>query len=227
MEYNKDPLNLDKIQKEKLEEKYGIDLRIAKPNYLKELVNWCIVLVLAVIIALILRNFAFEWVVVRGQSMEESLSNDQVLFVNKLGYIYSEPKRGDIVIMQYKEGDWEYLPYVEYFPFLTILLPPKNEQNYVKRVIGVPGDVVDIRGGHVYINDVLLNEPYAKGFTYPKNLQFPQQVPADSLLLLGDNRENSEDSRQLGFIDYDRIKGKAAFRLYPIEDFGSIYENLD
>lgn len=106
MEYNnnKDPLNLDKIQKQKLEEKYGIDLRLAKPNYLKEFVNWCVVIVMAVIIALILRNFAFEWVVVSGQSMENSLYESQVLFVNKLGYIYSEPKRGDIVIMQYKKG---------------------------------------------------------------------------------------------------------------------------
>lgn len=134
MEYNnnKDPLNLDKIQKQKLEEKYGIDLRLAKPNYLKEFVNWCVVIVMAVIIALILRNFAFEWVVVSGQSMENSLYESQVLFVNKLGYIYSEPKRGDIVIMQYKKGDWSYLPYSDYFPFLTLLFPPKNEENYVK-----------------------------------------------------------------------------------------------
>lgn len=229
MEYNnnKDSLNLDKIQKQKLEEKYGIDLRLAKPNYLKEFVNWCVVIVMAVIIALILRNFAFEWVVVSGQSMENSLYESQVLFVNKLGYIYSEPKRGDIVIMQYKKGDWSYLPYSDYFPFLTLLFPPKNEENYVKRVIGLPGEHVDIRGGHVYINGILLNEPYAKGFTNQKSVQFPQVVPPDTFLLLGDNRENSEDSRQLGFIELERIKGKVMFRLYPISEFGGVYDNLE
>lgn len=227
MEHNKDPLHLDKIQKQKLEERYGIDLRIAKPNYLKELVNWCVVLVMAVIIALILRNFAFEWVVVSGHSMEDTLFNNQVLFINKLGYIYSEPKRGDIVIMQYKKGNWDYLPYSDYFPFLTILFPQKDEQNYVKRVIGLPGDVVDIKGGQVYINGILLSEPYSKGFTEQKFIPFPQVVPPETLLLLGDNRENSEDSRQIGFIEYERIKGKAVFRLYPVEEFGSIYDNLE
>ena len=181
---------------------------------------------MAVIIALILRNFAFEWVVVSGQSMENSLYESQVLFVNKLGYIYSEPKRGDIVIMQYKKGTGVTCHTVIIFLFDS-LFPPKNEENYVKRVIGLPGEHVDIRGGHVYINGILLNEPYAKGFTNQKSVQFPQVVPPDTFLLLGDNRENSEDSRQLGFIELERIKGKVMFRLYPISEFGGVYDNLE
>ena len=139
MEYNKDPLNLDKIQKQKLEEKYGINLRLSKPNYLKEFVNWCVVIVMAIIIALILRNFAFEWVVVRGQSMEDSLFDSQILFVNKLGYIYSEPKRGDIVIMQFKKRGLGLFAVQRIFPFFDSFVSAQNEENYVKRVIGSAG----------------------------------------------------------------------------------------
>ncbi|TYQ18246.1 UNVERIFIED_CONTAM: signal peptidase I [Acetivibrio alkalicellulosi] len=217
----------DKVDIEALKKKYGVDFQSPKPDYLKEFINWVMLIIAAVLIALVIRTFAFEWVVVSGPSMEDTLYNNEILFVNKLGYIYSEPQRGDIVIMEYKKGDWNYLPFHELFPFVTLFFPQKNEVNYVKRVVGIPGDTIDIRDGSVYINNVLLDEPYIKGLSYPKSFELPAIIPNDHVFLLGDNRENSQDSRNLGFIEYEKVKGKVTFRMLPFDSFGNIYNNMN
>ena len=99
------------------------------------------------------------------------------------------------------------------------------EIDYIKRVIGIPGDEIDIRDGYVYVNGEKLEEPYVKGKTYKKNLEFPITVQKNHVFVLGDNRENSSDSRyqSLGCIDYSKIKGKATFRFWPLDKFGYLY----
>ena len=192
------------------------------PNYIKEILQWIQAVIFAVAIALLIRGFVFELVKVEGPSMENTLYTSQKLFVYKLGYMFSPPKRGDIIVLQYQEGIVRFFPYIDNIPFLRKTFPALNEVDYIKRVIALPDDTIDIRDGHVYVNGNLLDESYAKGLTYPRGMTFPQIVPRNKVFVLGDNRENSSDSRQIGFIDYGKIKGKAVFRLLPITDFGKI-----
>jgi len=221
MELTNNPGNRDK---EKELDKFGINYENEKPNYFKEALKWLLVVVVSVIIALVLRAFVFEWVVVQGQSMENTLYNRQVLFVNKIGYKIGNPRRGEIIIFEVVEGDDDYIPIVNNIPVLSSLIPPKNEVDYIKRVVGLAGDEIDIVGDIVYVNGVKQNETYIKGYTKKKSFKLPCTVPENKVFVMGDNRENSKDSRQFGFVDVSKIKGKAVFRIRPLKEFGSIYD---
>lgn len=183
---------------------------------------------LAVVIALLLRGFVFEPVYVDGESMENTLSTAQRLIVYKLGYYFSPPKRGDIVVLQYQEGITRLLPFMDAIPIFKKAIPSISEVDYIKRVIAVPGDELDIREGYVYINGIRQDEPYLKekGVTYNQSLELPMIIPSGSVAVMGDNRLNSKDSRQIGLIGYDRIKGKAVYRIWPREAIGTLY-NID
>jgi signal peptidase I len=135
---------------------------------------------------------------VENISMEPTLQPGYLLIVNKLAYKLGEPQHGDIVVFHYM-GD-------------------KNE-DYIKRVIGLPGDEVKIKNGTVYVNGTALNEPYIMAFpTYSGTWV----VPEESLFVLGDNRNNSSDSHQWGFVDMDDVVGKAVFIYYPFDVIGSL-----
>lgn len=211
---------------QELKNKFGNGYEVEKPNYLYAILTWVFVIVLSVFIALLLRAYVFEWVIVDGQSMENTLYNRQVLLVNKIEYKYSKPERGDIAIIQIREGNWDYFPLIRSVPALTSIFPSKDELNYIKRIIGLPGDVIDIKDGYVYINDTKLEEPYVKGATFDNGCKFPLVVPENNYFVMGDNRQYSRDSRQaeVGFIQIDKLKGKAVFRIRPLKEFGSIYE---
>ncbi|HEX3030596.1 MAG TPA: signal peptidase I, partial [Clostridia bacterium] len=88
------------------------------------------------------------------------------------------------------------------------------------------GDKVDIKNNHVYINNKVQKETYAKGNTYIESIDFPITVPKNKILVMGDNREESFDSRRFGLVSISRVRGKALFRIFPIKDFGNIYKNM-
>lgn len=186
-------------------------MSVESTNTIKEIFQWIQYIIAAVIIALLIRAFIFEPVLVDGHSMDNTLNNGQRLIEYKLGYFFSPPKRGDVIVLQYQKGILKYLP-----------LPDPKEIDYIKRVIGVPGDEVDFKDGKVYINGKELNEPYAKGRTLPLGMKVPAVVPPNNVFVLGDNRENSSDSRRIGFIDYSRIRGKATIRIWPLKNIGLI-----
>ena len=135
---------------------------------------------------------------VENISMEPTLQPGYLLIVNKLAYKLGEPKHGDIVVFHYM-GD-------------------KNE-DYIKRVIGLPGDEVNIENGTVYVNGIALSEPYIAAFPAYSGTWV---VPEGSLFVLGDNRNNSSDSHQWGFVDMDDVVGKAVFIYYPFDVIGSL-----
>lgn len=135
---------------------------------------------------------------VENISMEPTLQPGYLLIVNKLAYKLGEPQHGDIVVFHYM-GD-------------------KNE-DYIKRVIGLPGDEVKIENGTVYVNGIALNEPYIAAFPAYSGTWV---VPEGSLFVLGDNRNNSSDSHQWGFVDMDDVVGKAVFIYYPFDVIGSL-----
>lgn len=174
-----------------------------KKGWKAELLDWIESLGIAVIAALLIVNFVFTFVRVSGESMEPTLQNNNSLFVFRLGY---EPKNGDIIVFK-PVGD--------------------PDKYYIKRVIATEGQEVDIRDGKVYVDGEELNEPYIQGITFDRyNTVYPKIVPEDCVFALGDNRENSRDSRDMtsvGMIKKKSIVGKAWFRLFPFDKIGELY----
>ena len=154
-------------------------------------------LVLAVVMFLAI-NAVSARIRVDGSSMYPTLQDGQFVMVNRLAYKFGEPSHGDIVIFHY---------------------PRDPEQEFVKRIIGLPGDTVEIRNGHVYVNGYQLDEPYIADA--PRS-QGSWTVPEGYLFVLGDNRNNSQDSRSFGFVAMDEVIGKALFIYWPPTDWGSV-----
>ncbi|BCJ93210.1 signal peptidase I [Anaerocolumna cellulosilytica] len=193
---------------------------------LKTALNWVGMAAFVFILSMFLQSEVFASPTVDQSSMENTLYPKQRMIVDKLSYNFTEPDRGDIVIFL-RNGEKgsivdEMLRNMELFTNRFV----KNEEieikheMLVKRAIGVAGDVVDIKDGLVYINGEALDEPYAKGVTFPGKVSMPITVGEDQLFVLGDNREVSIDSRDFGLVDYDQLEGKAVFRIAPLNKIG-------
>ncbi len=149
--------------------------------------------IIAAVLALLIRMFVFEPFYVDGPSMEPTLWNSERLIVAKFMYRFSEPRRGDIIVFRY---------------------PRRPDTDFVKRVIAVGGETVEIRMGQVYVN----GQPLQQNFETRTSLaSYPKvEVPQGSVFVLGDNRSNSEDSRYFGFVPISNIKGKALLVYWPL-----------
>lgn len=191
---------------------------------LRETAEWVITLAGAFLIVMLLNTKVFATTQVKQSSMQDTLFEGEHLFVEKVSYDFGNPSRGDIIIFIENEHIHNYLD--EMRIFLTdvgeVFKPAEEKSNVrlVKRVIGIPGDVVDIRDGSVYLNGGRLNEPYVKGITETREIAFPIKVPEGEYIVMGDNREVSKDSRSFGLIDRDQIEGKALFRFWPADRVG-------
>jgi signal peptidase I len=139
---------------------------------------------------------------VDGFSMEPTLHNGEFVIVNKLAYKFGEPKHGDVIVFRY---------------------PRDPEQEYIKRIIGLPGDRIRIVNGEVYVNDELIDEPYIAA---APRYQSEWRVPEGSLFVLGDNRNNSSDSHNWGPVPMEYVIGKALFVYWPPESWGLIGKPL-
>lgn len=153
---------------------------------------------LALVIFLIIQATVQSFVVV-GISMEPSLHEGQRLLVSKVSYYVGDPRRGDVIVFQ----------------------PLGNsEEDYVKRVIGLPGDTVEVKSRKVYVNGVALDEPYilqAPNYTLDK-----KTVPTNTYFVLGDNRNNSNDSHNGWTVPRENIVGKGWVSLWPPRQWGLI-----
>ena len=159
------------------------------------------------IVTFIIIMFLISYVVsvtqVVGESMSPTLKNGEVLILNKFRYHFVDIKRGDIISLKY--ADTKYL---------------------IKRVIGLPGDKVDISNSKLYINDKLYKEEYISSdlkyldFSL-KDLKY-DKIPDDMYLVLGDNRINSLDSREIGLIKKEDINGKISLRFWPLNRFSLV-----
>jgi len=166
----------------------------------KEFRGWILAILFAVVLALSMRLFVFEFIRVEGPCMEPTLYTDQRVFVDKISYHFTEPQRNEVVICFY----------------------PRMEGTYVKRIAAVAGDVVEIIDGKLYINGELADDKYFKG-TMNEDMP-PFSVPEDYLFVMGDNRNNALDSRNpiIGPIPEDQILGKALFIIWPIDKWSII-----
>jgi len=135
---------------------------------------------------------------VDGFSMEPTLHTGEFVIVNKLAYRLGDPTISDVIVFHY---------------------PRDPEQEYIKRVIGLPGDHVRIQDGQVYVNDQSIEEPY---ISTPPAYQSDWVVPEDSLFVLGDNRNNSSDSHTWGPVPMDNVIGKAFFVYWPPDRWGLV-----
>ena len=166
-----------------------------------EIKDWIVSIVVAVALAMFIRTFIVELYVVDGPSMRPTLESEERLVVNKFIYRFRPPEKGEVLVFQY---------------------PRDPSRDFIKRVIATPGDTIEIREGRVLVNDQLLTEDYILEKTrseYPKST-----VPEGRVFVMGDNRNNSEDSRfaDVGFVPYDLIKGKALLVFWPISQYKTL-----
>lgn len=167
----------------------------------EEIKDWIVSIAIAVVLAFFIRYFIVELYLVDGPSMRPTLQSAERLVVNKFIYRFRPPERGEILVFRY---------------------PRDPSRDFIKRVIAVPGDTIEIRDGRVYVNAALLNEPYILSKTrgnYPL-----ATVPDGHIFVMGDNRNNSEDSRfaDVGFVPFDLIKGKAMLVFWPVSQLKTL-----
>jgi signal peptidase I len=162
----------------------------------EEIKDWVISIVVAVVLAFFIRYFIVELYLVDGPSMRPTLLSQERLVVNKFIYRFRAPERGEVLVFRY---------------------PQDQSRDFIKRVIAIPGDTIEIKDGRVFVNQQLMNEPYILSQTrgdYPLST-----VPEGTIFVMGDNRNNSEDSRfaDVGFVPFSLIKGKAVMVFWPFD----------
>lgn len=164
----------------------------------REIISWIKVLIFSVLLAWIIGNFVLMIAYIPSGSMENTLHVDDKLIGLRFAYKFEDPERFDVIMFKY---------------------PDDESKDYIKRIIGLPGEKVTISGGKVYINDskVPLDEPYLKEIPISDEDQ-TYQVPEDSYFVLGDNRNNSWDSREWynTYVKRDKILAKAVIRFWPL-----------
>ena len=170
------------------------------PKGARAFFDWIVVVAVALLVAFVVRTFVIAHFVVEGESMYSTLDTGDRVFVNKLSYRLHDPNRGDVVVLHQITG--------------------ASERDLIKRVIGLPGETVEIRNCNVLIDGRILNEPYLDpevvtptdcGGDY--SLQGP--VPENHVFVMGDNRGGSQDSRAIGTINEDDLVGRAFVVFWP------------
>ncbi|QHE51988.1 signal peptidase I [Pontibacillus sp. HMF3514] len=159
--------------------------------------EWTKAITLALILAFIVRHFVFATSIVEGTSMEPTLEDGERVLYNKMVYLVGEPDRGDIVIIQ------------------------RPTKNYVKRVVGLPGDKVEVRDHTLYVNDKKVDQEYLNQEAIKETGDFsPVTIPKDKYFVMGDNRDISKDSRTgLGYISHDEIIGRSELIISPFDEW--------
>jgi len=175
--------------------------REPSPGFHRELKVWARDLVVALGLAMIIIVFFYQPVKVEGTSMAPLLSDQERIFINKFVYHFEPIERGDVVVFWY---------------------PLDRTKSFIKRVVGLPGDEVEIRRGRVYINGKNLEERYVPSQYVDTAAYGPVQIPRDEYFVMGDHRISSNDSRIFGPVPSAFIYGKAVFAYWPWTQFGSI-----
>ena len=166
---------------------------------MKSLLREIIITVISAFIIFIVITQTLQTFVIVMSSMEPSFHDDQRILVNKAVYIFGEPEMGDVVIFKAPNG---------------------RQGDYIKRVIGLPGDTIEVKNGAVYVNGTSLNEPYIKN--HPRYTLEPQKIPENRYFVLGDNRDNSNDSHSGWTVPREDIIGKAWISTWPPNNWGIV-----
>ncbi len=170
--------------------------------FARNVLEWIVVLGAAVAVAIILRTFVFQAFYIPSESMETTLYKDDRLLVNKVSYRLHDVNRGDVVVFRRPDDQ------------------AGEIRDLIKRVIGLPGETVEGRNGVIYIDDQQLVEPYLDGNSFGDFS--PVTVPEGQYFMMGDNRDESLDSRRFGTIGEDRIVGRAFVLFWPFDRVGTL-----
>src|SRR5690606_40055632 len=178
----------------------------------REIVEWIKAIAIAVILVLVVRNFLFSPFIVDGASMEPNFHTKERVIVNLLVYKISEPSYGDVIVFDV----------------------PDEGRRFIKRIIGLPGDTIEVHGDDVYINDERIDEPYLAEsiaeshasnetyngvgdyFSFPNDNHPDNVIPEGHYFVMGDNRSDSKDSRAIGYVSEDDIIGRADVVMWPL-----------
>lgn len=170
----------------------------------RELMGWLVYIAVIVGLSFLIITFVGQRTRVEGRSMETTLSDGDNLIVDKISYRFREPQRYEIVVFPFQYAENTY---------------------YIKRIIGLPGETVQIIDGYVYINGELLDEHFGNEVMLDaKSAALPITLGEDEYFVLGDNRNHSSDSREpsVGLIHRDDLMGRAWVRIWPFNKFGVI-----
>ena len=205
----------DRPERDKDEEKHG------PFHFLRELPG---LILIALVLALLIKTFLVQAFFIPSQSMETTLDVGDRVLVNKLIYRFRDPRRQEIIVFENpKLPEEDRNPLSAFWHWVTEGLGFSSDPNkdFIKRVIGLPGDTVEVKGGRVFVNGERLEEPYLT--LHQDRSDFgPYKVPPDNYFVMGDNRANSQDSRSLqalGPIPRAKIVGKAFIILWPPSRF--------
>lgn len=182
-------------------------------SQLRTMIEWVAVAVGALVVALLIKAFLLQAFYIPSPSMSPTLSQNDRVLVNKLSYRVGDVQRGDIVVFAKPEG------------------APGDIDDFIKRVIALPGETITFREGSVYIGDLALSESYVNGEPTTTSQLIPGcdttpastdscLVPDEMVFVMGDNRQESFDSRRFGPIDTDVIVGRAFLKVWPLGDIG-------
>lgn len=186
----------------------GDHAKESKPGILKGFLSFLLMIAIVLVCSWALRTYVFEPFKVPSASMEKTIMTGDMVFTEKISYNFGEPKAGDLVVFDD---------------------PQIPSRVLVKRIIATEGQTIDFIDGQVYVDGVLLDEPYTSGAeTYPLisaanvSISYPYTVPEDMVWVMGDNRTNSSDSRYFGPVEEDSVFGKAILVYWPLDRFGTL-----
>ncbi len=171
------------------------------PPLRRELRSWTRDLAIALGLAIVVMIFLYQPVKVEGTSMNPLLSDQERIFINKFVYRFEPIVRGDVVVFWY---------------------PLDRSKSFIKRVVGLPGETIEIRMGHVYIDGKELADQFVPSGYLDGSNSAARRIPSDSYFVMGDHRDSSNDSRVFGPVARQYIYGKAVFAYWPVDHFGSL-----
>ena len=148
------------------------------------------------VVAFLIRHYLVQPFVVDGASMEPNFHHQEYILVDKLGYRLHTPSRGDVIVFH----------------------PPVSQDNFIKRIIGLPGETVTVKGHQIFVDGTLVEENYLPDRGQPDTPPTDYTVGSDEYFVMGDNRDHSKDSRVLGPIPAERIIGRAGLGRFPVKN---------
>ena len=186
-----------------------------KKTVKQEVISWILTILGALVIALIVRMFLFEPIRVDGESMRDTLQDGDIVFVSKPAYLRGEFNRGDVIICRYPNRNKQTKLNIGG----SFEISFTNHTLFVKRLIALPGDILEMREGAVYVNGELVDESGINMHSTANTTFGPVLLGEDSYFVMGDNRGNSNDSRRVGPITRDMIVGHVERTILPLSKF--------